>query len=263
MLFPSYYFELTDQNRYLRSHSLQEIFRWECNRCLASVIRLISKYTCIYRIYTHYTNIYVQNTNKYGCENHIRLCTYSSYSVRMLSVYAFVYCSYDACICLYGLYTYVFLVPKPVRAPVQTHTNYTYTYKQNTDNLQTTYKQLTNTYKHYTAGRPYGFWYKKKHGTTVCCSYMFVYGLYNIQYTYVFLCWICLYMSQYTSFGGKCTEPWQWRNEQIYTHIRMYTSNTDLYLQTRKRGTENNINTDEYKHIRIIRTFCRIPILTS
>jgi hypothetical protein len=78
-------------------------------------------------------------------------------------------------------------------------------------------------------GRPNGFWNKKKHGTTVCCSYMFVYCLYNIQYTYVFLCWIRLYMNLYTSFGGKCTEPWQWRDQQIYTHIRMYTSNTKSY----------------------------------
>jgi hypothetical protein len=144
------------------------------NTFVGAVIRLISKYTCIYIIYTPYTNIYKHYTNIYGCEIPILLCTYSLYSVRMLSVYAFVYRLYITRICSYWLYMFVLYVRKPVSASIQTHTNYTNKHRQNTDNIQTIYKHIQTTYVQHTAGRAYRCPYKKKQGTTVCCLCMFV-----------------------------------------------------------------------------------------
>ena len=46
----------------------------------------------------------------------------------------------------------------------------------------------------------------------------------------------------------------------IYEHIQAILT---YMCKPKKRAKEYVPNTDIYKHIRIIRTFCRIPILTT
>ena len=53
---------------------------------IASVIRLISKYTRIYRKYRHYTNIYVHYTNQY-VQIQFNTCIYEPEAARRIDLF--------------------------------------------------------------------------------------------------------------------------------------------------------------------------------
>ena len=152
---PSGHRVLNTSGHPLRGLLWQKSLSLEWTPCVAPYICLVWQYTNVYELYRPYTYIYKHYTSIYGCENYIRMCTYSPYSVRMLFVYAFVYCLYDARITLYSTYTSVFFVENPLGV----HIRIIRSIQTFTDNIQTTYRQHTDSIQTHTNSlRSYTDW---------------------------------------------------------------------------------------------------------